>query len=470
MKLPIDAKPYRNLDESAQVGIARFYDAGKDDAMGNERRPGLGGPSSNCIVDVGTGKPIDTVYEWEYQGWAVVISDGRIFKVLSNGAKTEITGATMAKGTPSTFADFGTSLYMANGGKIVKWTATSSTCAYITDTDAPVRVSHIGFIDQYLVALDTDNDRIHFAEVNEPDNWLGEFFTAESLKDRAVALNIGWREITIFGSSSIEYWGDTGNQTAPFQRFEGANTERGTIAPHSVCKIDNTWFFLDQDRKVVRLAGRDPQVFSTPFDREIQLMDVVSDARGMHIHPGGDTYYVLTFPTEGRTFAYDYKRDVWGEWSYWNNVSGDRDAYLGQTVCYMRTWNRHLVGSRIDSKVYFASREYYQDGGNPMMWEIWTGWTGDGQWRSVAELIFRVRRGDVLAVGDAVIELFYRNRNANPVADDSSWIGPKHINLRRLGEMDHITRLHRLGRCRTRQYRFRCASNVPVVLSSAEEI
>jgi hypothetical protein len=467
----LTAKPYRNLDDSAQVGIARFYDAGKNDAMGNERRPGLGGPTSNRFVDLGTDLPVDTVYEWEYQGWAVAISNGRIFKIISGGTVTEITGVALAAGVPVTFADFGSALYMANGGRIVKWAASGTTCAFVASGNAPTTVTHIGFINQYMVALDTTNDRIYFADVGTPDTWTGEYFSAEALKDKTRAVHIGWGEVSIFGSAYIEYWAVTESASAPFQRFEGENTERGTIAPYSIQKIDNTWFFLDQERKVTRLIGRDPQVMSTPYDAEIQKMDTISDARGLHIHPSGETWYVLTFPTEGRTFAYDYKRDVWSDWSHWNNTTGDRDVYLGQTGCYMRTWNKHLVGSRVDGKIYYTSKDYFTDGGDLAMWELWTGWEGDGSWRYVSELQLKIRRGSGPAheTPEPTLEVYYRDRNANPNADNSAWVGPRHVNLGQLGEEDHYVSLRRLGRYRSRQYRFRCAADVPIILSEAIE-
>lgn len=472
MRLPLEAKPYRNLNESAQVGIARFYDAIKNDAMGNERRPGLGGPTSNYFISLGTGKPVDTVYEWEYQGLNISVSGGRIFKVQSSGTATEITGATLLdNGLEATFADFGTTIYMANGGKIVKWTAVNSTCSYIADPDAPTTVSHLGFIDQYLMALDTTADQIKFADVSDPDNWLGEFFSAESLKDKSRAMLVGWREITVFGSKSTEYFGNTGNSVLPFQRFEGANTERGTIAPYSIQKIDNTWFFLDQERKVIRLAGRDPQVVSNPFDLEIQKMDTVSDCKSMHITCNGLALYILSFPSEGRTFCYDYKLDVWSEWSYWNQDTGEREEFLGNTSCYMSSWNKHLVGSRKDDKIYYASKDYYQDGSDVCVFEMWLGWIGNGQWTTPSELILQVRRGDGPAstTPEPFLEVYYRDRNANPNDNNTYWVGPKHVNLGQLGEMDHFARIFRLGRYRNRQYRFVCAENTPVVISGAVE-
>jgi len=497
LKLPVDAKPYRNLDDSERVGIAKYFDGGKTDGLGNNLRPGLGGPTSDYFSDLGVGHPVTTCYEWESQKINISVAGGRIFKVYKNGAKFECTGATLLdNGKQATFADFGTSLYLANGGRIVKVVHSSNTCSYVTDPDAPTSVTHIGFIDQYLIAL--SENTIYFAEIAEPDTWTGEFFQAESLPDKSNALHIGWREVTIFAPNSIEYWGTTTNPTAPFQRFEGANTERGTIAPYSVEKIDNTWFFLDQERKVVRLTGRDPQVISNPFDKEFQKIDVVEDAISLHERCNGETNYVLTFPTAKRTFCYDYKRDSWSERSFWNNATGSRDAYLGLSSCYMRTWNKHLVGSRTDSKIYLVSKDYTSDAGNPIVWELWTGWVGNGDWNHVPELRIYLRRGDgepgsgvTIALNPdgslmlnpdgsqaynpggspviPVLEVYYRDRNANLGANDQHWVGPRHIDLGLLGEIDNLVRLHRLGRYRYRQYRFRCSSGVPIVLSGAEE-
>jgi hypothetical protein len=144
----LQSKPYTNLDQYATFGIAKFLDAGKDDLMNNTRRSGLGSDTANAYqVDLGIDFDVDTTYEWDFQNWNVSICNGRIFKTSKSGSNyttTEITGATLQIGTPVTFADFGTSLYMANGGRIVKWLASASTCAYIADTDAPTAVTHIG--------------------------------------------------------------------------------------------------------------------------------------------------------------------------------------------------------------------------------------------------------------------------------------------------------------------------------------
>jgi hypothetical protein len=270
----------------------------------------------------------------------------------------------------------------------------------------------------------------------------------------------------------VEYFGNTGNATAPFQRFEGKYTQRGTIAPYSVLQVDNTYFFLDQERKIVRLVGGDPQVISNPFDADFQALDTVTDARGMHIISGGDTWYVLTFPTEQKTYAYDYKRDIFSEWSYYNNDTGLRENFLGNTSCYMKKWNQHLVGSRKnDGYLYLSSKEIYRDGGNPCVFEMWTGWDGDGSWRTVPELRLTLKRGKgaALTTPEPWLEIYYRDDHGNPNDPDSSWRGPKIVNLGQLGETDRMYRVHQLGRYRNRQYRFLCSADIPLVIIKAEE-
>ena len=460
--LPLQEKPFVNVDETSRRGIAKFTDAVKNDFMENLRRPGL-----QKWVNLGTNKPVDSVYEWLYQDVAVAVSAGKVYKIEQNGTTTRITGDTLFTGTPVSFASFGDTLFMANGGKILKWTFTNDTCSFIPDSDAPTSVTHIIFINQYLVALDTTQnaEAIYWSKVDDPTTWEGEFFSPELQPDKPNGLFTGWEEILISGESTLENWYNSGG-AAVFERLNSSNTERGTISPYTVQKIDNTYYFLDTERKVVRLEGRSPVVVSNPFDREFQELRTISDARGMQIIPNGEAYYVLTFPTEQKTYAYDYKRDAWYEWSYWNNTASDRENYLGQAAAYMRKWERQLIGSRKDSTIYRTSLNYYKDDTDTINTDIYTGWTNHNTdaWKHCHELRVKLRRGDGDAFDGKVLEVWYRDNG------EYEWKGPRHIDMGQLGEADHIVRLRRLGRYRTRQWRFRCAEPIAFHLISAEEI
>lgn len=102
-----------------------------------------------------------------------------------------------------------------------------------------------------------------------------------------------------------------------------------------------------------------------------------------------------------------------------------------------------------------------------MVWELWSGWEdhGGNDWKTVAELRLRLLRGrGPSAFIGSILEVYYRD-NGN-----TEWIGPRHVDLGELGDTDHIFRLHSFGRFRSRQWRFRCAANVPINLISAEVI
>lgn len=460
--LPLYEKPFVNVDKTSRRGIAKFTDASKDDFMGNVRRPGL-----QKWVDVGTNKPVDSVYEWLYQNVVVVVSGGEVYKITESGAITHITGDNLDSDIPVSFASFGDTLFMANGGKILKWIYTNDTCSFITDSDAPTSVTHIAFIDQYLVALDTTQnaEAVYWSEVDEPSTWEGEFFSPEIQPDKPNGLIVGWQELLVSGESTLENWYNSGG-AGVFARLNSSNTERGTIAPYTIQKIDNTYYFLDTEKKVIRLEGRSPIVVSNPIDRDFQDLETITDARAMQIISDGEAYYVLTFPTEQKTFAYDYKRDVWARWSYWNITLAERENYLAQTSAYMRKWGKQLAGSRIDGTIYRISLDYYKDDTDTINTDIYTGWHNHNTdaWKHCHELRVKLRRGDGDAFDGKVLEVWYRDNGK------MNWNGPRHIDMGLLGETDHIVKLRRLGRYRTRQWRFRCVDDVAFNLISAEEI
>jgi hypothetical protein len=452
------------LKDTARVGIADFIDAAKDDRMGNIRRPGLGGNVNGCFADPATGTGIDTVYEWLNQNIAVVVSGGRLFKLDEQGALTEITGANFATGNPAYFADVTTSLYGANGGSIKKWIAGATTASDIADASAPTTVSHIVFADQHLLALNSLASRIERSNVGAPDTWDGKTFQAEFLPDESVALHAGWEELAIFGEASLEtfYLSNEG----VYVRLDGTSAERGTIAPHSVIKEDNTYFFMDHQRRVIRLEDRTPKIISNPFDLEFKALDTVSDCRGMNIFCDNTTFVVWTFPTENKTYAYDYKRDVWARWTTYDNETGNRNAWLGQTSCYMRKWNKHLVGGR-DGKIYEVSNSFFKDGTAPMVTEIVTGWINHGSdltFKRCAELAIRTLRGAGSAFSNPVMEVSYR-KNGKTEWNDS----PRTLNLGELGDTEHIKCLRNFGRYKTIQWRFRCSEDIEFNLISSEE-
>lgn len=458
--LPLQQKPFRNIDsEASSQAIEFFMDMVKDDFLNNKNRPGLGGEKNNSFVDLGTSSPVDGVFYTRNPNIGAAFSAGKLFKFTENGVVTEITGATISSGIPVTFADFGDVGYFCNNSAILKWTYANNTCSLLTDPQAPTDATHVAFLDSFLVALRAGSQQFEWSAVDNPDSWDGSFAQAESRPDVAVALHSHFGELFIPGKSTAEFWSTTGDANTPFQRFSQASKERGCGAAYSVVQIDNTYFFMDNERRIIRLTGYSPQIISNPYDKEFQSLEVVNDAIGLSVNANGSTLYVLVFPAARRTFFYDYKLDYWGEWSNWDSANVERVQFLGRVGVYMEEWNKYLIGSSNNSKIYDFDESITQDEDNIILSEMWTArinW-GSNRRKSSLKLKLRLKRGQ----GGGELFLYHRDDGA------TAWSNPYEIDLGQPGDSESIITLRRLGTYEDRQWRFTATG--PVTIISAEE-
>jgi len=460
-KIPLNQKPFVNVESIGNANAIEFFaDMVKDDFMNNRSRPGLGGNASNAFADLGSGKKVDGCWYIRNINVIAAISGGVLYKVDSAGVVTQITGATVTDGTTASFAEYDAKGYFCANSAIIEWDYTGDTAAALADPQAPTDATHVAVLDGYLIALRADSARFEWSIVDTPTSWDGEFATAESRDDNAVALHSHFGELFIPGETTTEHWTTTGDTSTPFQRLSGAVAERGCIAGHSVTQIDNTYYYMDNERRVIRLMGRSPQIISNPYDSEFQKLTDVANGIGFHCNADGLTWYVLTFPTSQKTYFYDYKLDYWGKLSYWDATSLNRKHYLGLCAVWVDKWNQFLIGSRVDGKIYCKSFNYSTDGGDSLISEFTTGridW-GTNQKKESQRLRVRLKRGHI-ASGSLFIS--YRDNGG------TTWSNEKEIELGILGDEETTVTFRQLGWYYDRQWRFRSDSAVTVV--SAEE-
>lgn len=336
------------------------------------KRPGL-----VTKIDFGTGLGIDGLFWWDKQRVVLVVSAGRVWKITDQaGTNVELTGSTaLQRGRIVTFAGDGSKMAMANGGQIVTTDLTSLTT--MADPDAPQAVTHLAELDGYLHANEVGTGRDHFSDINNLTSWQAlSFFEAESSPDDLVAMDVAFQEIIALGRESVEFWVDDG--VSPFSRIPGATQPYGTEAPYSLAQIGKTWIWLSDRRRLVTMQGRDVVEVSTPYDRLIQRMVAVDDAIGYTVSIDGYPIYVLNFPTAKATLAFNYETGQWHKWGYWDSTRGEYQRYRGQSYCYARAWNQHLVGDYANGIVYLASPNTYTDNGNPIRSVLRTGHVSHG--------------------------------------------------------------------------------------------
>lgn len=464
-ELPFNTKPYQNVDGLSNTIAGERYVNGilvPKDTGGfiSKRRPGL-----LLFKDIGSGSAIDGVYWWAKRGFLVVVSGGTVYKITdTDGTLVSIGGVSLQTGVRVTFAEASYAgvdyLFMCNGTQIA-YTNGTAAAAFLSDGDAPTNCTFVAFIDQYLVANDTSNDKFYYSAVGDPFSWSNlDFATAESNFDKSTLILVKNRNIIIFGESSIEFWYNDG--TTPFSRRNDIFVNEGTFAAYSAVDTSVGIFFLNNNREVMVLSptGAVKKV-SGPYDKTIQGLSETDDAIGDNYIVGGKGFYVLTFPSAEKTYVYDYVNDYWSEWAYW--VSSDFARYLGNNYTYAAGWNLHIVGDYNDDKLYTSSFDYYDDNGTLMKWLRLTGNVDHGnigRKKMNVRTTFRVKSGH--SVTDPV---FMYRRNA----DKRGWSNQHEIPAQNTGEEYPEPKLYRQGHYNMMQHELSCTDAIDIELVGVVE-
>jgi hypothetical protein len=462
VKLPINYGPNKDIEE---IGLVTHGAAMVDfmvDSNGNlMRRPGL-----VELCDLGTGAAVDGLYWWNRQSICLAVSDGNVFKITdSNGTKSDITSETLETDTRVTFAEWDDAVYMANGGEIIWATTTTTDDVYDEDNDVPTTVTHVDVIHKYLLALETDTEKLWFSEVDDPQSWDSDWVSAEAKFDLLKAMGVSNDEIYLVGSSTIEVWGDDGN-TPLVKQLQGY-VQSGIIAPYSWTLCKGTWYWLDDERKVVRLNGREPEVLSETMNKYIQDFTTVTDALGDYVNANGKPFYILSFPTEGKTLAFDIYNNIWAEWGYWNSGTSTHDRWRGNCTTLAKGWNKQLVGDRSNGKVYYMDSSTYQDNSSTLRSLVRTPHVNHG-YQGIKKLprsiTFHVKRFQIPnSYSDTELLVKWRDNGT------TTWKTERTIPLGQSGETDFRYKLNIGAPYYSRQYEVSFTDNAPLVLRSIEE-
>ena len=321
-------------------------------------------PGLLLLATVGTG-PIRGL--WVTNGVAYVVSGSQFYSLTTSYTATLL--GTVSGTGPVSMADNGTQIFIACNPLSYIYNTSTAVFAQITDVDFPGAGS-VGYLDGYFV----------FNEPNTQKFWVTslldgtsidplDFASAEGYPDNVVALNINHREIWLFGNNSIEVWYDAGNADFPMARIQGAFMELGCAAAYSVAKLDNTVYWLGSDARgrgiVYRGKGYNGERVSThAIEFAIQNYATISDAIGYTYQQEGHAFYVLSFPTAGKTWAYDVSTQAWHERAGFENGEFVRH----RSNCQMSFNNEIIVGDYEDGKLYAFDLDVYADNSQIQKW------------------------------------------------------------------------------------------------------
>ena len=425
------------------------------------------GSKKKFVASTATGFGFDAMFYWAEKDCVIAVGGGEVYQltyVSNTPVITSLTAGTplLGQNTPTSITVDGTNFYAANGGQIV-WGPIGGTPAYIADPDAPTAVSHVEFLDGYILAINPSTNRFYWSDVNAGTSWNSlSFASAAGSPDLLCSLKVLNREIYLFGQRSIEIWENDGS--TPFARIPGGFIQSGCAAPYAVLQDENSLYWIDENRRLVRFAGKQVERLSTKFDRELQGLSSVSDGVAMKIQIDGYVFFVFTFKKANRTLVFNQTTNDWCEFGKWSYTEAAYDRWIGNCYAYAEKWGLHLIGRRDSLAISEVSRDFATDDTDTIRLARVTGHIdhGTSQIKQCNEVRFRAKRGTGLSARTPKLMIRYKT-------DNMAWSNIKEFSLGNIGEYSLVLRDLRRNQYRTKQYEFTATDAVDVVFSQAEE-
>lgn len=382
------------------------------------------------------------------------------FTVVSTGTSTTQLGGTAR----AVFAIGDSYVYMAGGGQILRWSNDGNPPS--TLTSSPQLVTHVSILGQRLIANDRTQPNFFFwSDIGEGafTSWpAANASAADARPDEIVAHYENTNELFIFGQQTLQVYAVGSDPTIPFESVTTVNT--GLAAPYAVCRLDESFAFLDDKRRIVVSDGRSVEPLSDAIQKTLRNLSTVTDCWMYREERGQMSLLVVRFPTERRTFVYDMLGKKWTERDYY--VAPFPADFPVSAYAYWPRYNYHLFGSSLSSAGLLRfSEDARQDLSAPLVCQRVTGWHDFGSNNHKRSLRLRL----VMRRGTAA-------QNATPGAlevrvqnDDSPWGTWQPISVGGPDQYEQVRDLYLGGVFRRRRYAFRYSNTDNTSLVSAHD-
>jgi|GEM_PF-3617491 len=335
------------------------------------------GLSSYSVTGLTTSKIIG-LQRWSW--YTVLVDSGRSFQVISDfgpAAAVNVsdgTAGTKLEGTKTrvTWVSGSDYVYCTGGGRIQRWTTTLRNTEVIS---ASPTCTHIASIGNYLIANDSSApDSFRWSDIGEGawGTWpAANTTTASARPDEIRAIYENANRLFVYGDSSVQVYEVGVDPTLPFDLI--GSSDNGIGAPYAWAKLDDQCAWLDHRRRVLIGDGVSGEHVSQAIDRDLRGLTTISDCFMYREEKGQHSLLVVRFPTEGRTFVYNMKRQSWSERKkYTAPFQGD---YPVNAYVYRPSDNSHIVASTSTTgALYKIDDTVSTDIGHPLVCEMTTGW------------------------------------------------------------------------------------------------
>ena len=239
----------------------------------------------------------------EMNGTAYAVAGDILYSVSSGGVAAAI--GTINGAARVSMATDCTNLVIVNG-TTTGYIYNGTTLSTLTDPDF-LEADQVYYLDTYFIFHKTGTNIFFFCDAGAPTAFTAtNIASKEGQPDKIVTMIVANRDLILLGGRTMETWRNTGEVDLAFTRMEGTFQERGAIGLHCPVLLDNSIYYLGNDRVVYTLVGYRPVRVSThAIEKWLaeQTSSVLDGAIGMAVTFEGHYWYILSFATG--TWVYD---------------------------------------------------------------------------------------------------------------------------------------------------------------------
>lgn len=400
--------------------------------------------------------------------------DARHIYKLANGNAADLSlapNSTLRGRKRPTFAETEAWLVIAGGSDIQK--VDLNTLISTQLGGEPPVASHIVANSSRLAANDiiVDKTKVRFSGIAQGtidtsghENWDntgltedGGFFTAEARPDPVQAVYENTNEIFVWGVDNVQIFAPDATSAV----FSPTITrESGALAPYSIIKQGQDFFWLDQHRRIVYSDGRSFQNLEAPIKAQLDALSHPEDCFGYRVFTGHVDCLVWTFPTDGRTFVYQVGGG-WSEWFGWDDSIANFSRFIVNAHHLRRDGGLNVVGTT-SGRVGKLDLGTPTDLGSRINAYVESGFINrDTDFlKKCCGVKFALRRGSNAAASLGRIE--WRD-------DTGPWNGPLFIDTGATGDNYVVKEIRSLGNYRRRQWRWTFSGDANLSLLKVTE-
>lgn len=269
--------------------------------------------------------------------------------------------------------------YCANGNDQVFVTAgdrgyclTLSTNAFAEVLSSGATIG--GFLDGYFIAFNLAGNEIRISDlfdgmVWDPTQYLQRSTSSDPWRSMVVT---PYYQILMPGATSGDVLSNVGSFPFPFAPDKSGSFAEGIAATFSLQQTSKatTWIASNKNggARVLAATGFNPvRISDHGMERAMAQMPRIDDAIGQTYEEQGHLFLLLTFPSAGQTWAYDFTTQVWHERGTW--ISEENRYSYSRPVFHCFGHGKHLMGDRESNVVYEMTDEVSTDvDGRPLRW------------------------------------------------------------------------------------------------------